>query len=50
MTVIVDATPEEMGKRNLRKKMHDLMYAKPSDAPVNAEPAPTKRKSKKKND
>jgi hypothetical protein len=39
-----------MGKRNLRKKMHDAMYATPSDAPANAESALTKRKSKKEND
>jgi hypothetical protein len=50
ITLIVGSTLEEMGKRNLRKKMHDAMYAKPSDAPANAEPARTKRKSKKKND
>jgi hypothetical protein len=50
MTFIVDSTLEEMGKRNLRKKMHEAMYAKPSDAPANAEPARTKRKSKKKDD
>jgi hypothetical protein len=46
ITLIVGSTLEEMGKRNLRKKMHDAMYAKPSDAPANAEPAVTKRKSK----
>ena len=50
MSVTVDSTLQEMGKRNIRKKMHEAIHASPSEAPANSERAPTKRKPKKKND
>jgi hypothetical protein len=51
MTFILDTTLREIGKRNMQKKIQEAIYANPSDAPANSEPAPkTKRKPKKKSD